>query len=193
MQKIILASKSPRRRKLLEQIGIKFVVEESNVDEENSYHLSPRDMVKHLSIEKAKAVARKNKQAIVIGADTTVILENEVIGKPRSEKEAKEILKKLSNKTHLVITGITIINFKKILTRLAETKVHFRKLTDKEINAYVKTGEPMDKAGGYGVQEKAGIFIDNIQGDYFNVVGLPISAVSEMLKEFGIDIPKFWK
>lgn len=193
MKKIILASKSPRRRKLLEQIGIKFIVEESNVDEENSYHLSPRDMVKHLSTEKAKAVARKNKESIVIGADTTVFLENEVIGKPGSEKEAREILRKLSNKTHLVITGITIISSKKILTKLAETKVHFRKLTDKEINAYVKTREPMDKAGGYGVQEKAGMFIDNIDGDYFNVVGLPISVVSEMLKEFGVDIPKFWK
>jgi septum formation protein len=192
MKKIILASKSPRRKQILEQVGLKFTVEVSDFDETKIKFKTPQEMVKKLSLEKAKIIAVKNPNAVIIGADTTVIYKNEIIGKPTSKQDAVRILKLLSGKVHEVVTGFTVISGKNSVTKAVTSKVKFKKLTDAEIKAYVKTGEPMDKAGGYGIQEKGGLFIENIQGDYFNIVGLPIFAVSEVLKQFGVEITKVW-
>jgi septum formation protein len=192
MKKIILASKSPRRKKILEQMGLDFTVEVSDFDESQVKFKTPGEMVEKLSLEKAKIVAQKNPGAVIIGADTTVVYENEIIGKPISKQDAVKILSLLSGKIHEVITGITVISGARSITKHVISKVKFKKLSDTEIKAYVATGEPMDKAGGYGIQEKGGLFIESIDGDYFNVVGLPIFAVSEALKEFKVDITKNW-
>jgi septum formation protein len=192
MKKIILASKSPRRKQILEQVGLKFTVEVSDFDETQIKFKTPQGMVKKLSLEKAKIIAAKNLNAVIIGADTTVIYKNEIIGKPTSKQDAVRILKLLSGKVHEVVTGFTIISDKKSITRAVTSKVKFKQLSETEIKAYVATGEPMDKAGGYGIQDKGGVFIENIQGDYFNIVGLPIFAVSEVLKEFGVEVTKGW-
>jgi septum formation protein len=192
MQQIILASKSPRRKRILEQVGVKFTVDVSEFDEESVSFKSSKEMVEKLSLEKAKVVAKRHADAIIIAADTTVVMEGEIIGKPKSVADAKRILRKFSGKTHTVITGFTIIGGKKTLTDSVASKVKFKKLTKDEIDVYVATGEPMDKAGGYGIQDKAGLFIEAIEGDYFNVVGLPLLAVSEALKKFGVNIIKSW-
>jgi septum formation protein len=192
MKKIILASKSPRRKQILEQIGLGFEVAVSDFDETQIKFKTPQEMVKKLSLEKAKIIAQKNPDAIVIGADTDVVLDNEILGKPKSKQDAVRILKLLSGKVHKVVTGFTVISGKKSITKHVTSKVKFKKLSEAEIKAYVATGEPMDKAGGYGIQERGGLFIESIMGDYFNVVGLPIFAVSKALKEFGIDIAKNW-
>lgn len=188
-KKIILASKSLRRKELLKQMGFKFKVDVSEVDERKFFHSSPVGLVKSLSKAKAEAVSKRYKNAIIISADTLVVLDKEVIGKPKSAKNAKEILRKLSGKTHTVITGFTVLDSKtkKEISKTVATKVKFKKLTEKEISDYIKTGEPMDKAGAYGIQDKAGVFVESISGDYFNIVGLPISAISSVLKDFGID------
>lgn len=192
MKKIILASKSPRRKSILEQVGLKFSVKVSDFDETSVKFKTAQEMVRKLSLEKAKLVAKKYPKAIVIGADTTVVISKEIIGKPKSEEDAKRILRKFSGKVHAVITGFTIIEQKKIFTGHVETKVKFKQLSEQEIKAYVATGEPMDKAGAYGIQEKGGALIESVEGDYFNVVGLPIFAVSQALKKFGVDIIKNW-
>lgn len=192
MKQIILASKSPRKRAILEQVGLPFIIDASDCDEENIKFKTPREMVRKLSLEKAKIIAKRHPNEIILAADTTVIFKNQIIGKPKSKKDAFRILKLLSGKTHEVITGFTIVGKQKIKTYHVTSRVKFKKLSDKEINAYIATGEPMDKAGGYGIQEKGGLFVENIEGDYFNVVGLPIAAVSERLKEFGVNVTKNW-
>lgn len=190
MKRIILASASPRRKELLEKIGLKFEVDSSNQDEAIIPGLKPHELARNISLEKAKAVASKYKNAVVIAADTLGVLRGKLLGKPHSEAEAKNMLKTLSGKSHLVITGFTIIdtNTNKILTNSVETKVYFRKLTMKEISAYVKSGEPLDKAGAYAIQGLGSVIVEKIDGDYFNVMGLPLSALAESLKEFGINI-----
>jgi nucleoside triphosphate pyrophosphatase len=189
-RKIVLASGSPRRKKLLEQIGLDFTVEVSNYHEKTESRMKPAEFVELQSLEKAKLVAAKHKGAIIIGADTVVVLEDEIIGKPKTKKEAKEILKKLSGKTHDVFTGYTVMDTDKNLKRIGhvKTRVRFKKLSDEEISIYLKKEEVMDKAGAYGIQEKGVVFIDRIEGDYSNVVGLPIIKISEILKDFGINI-----
>ncbi len=192
-KKIILASNSPRRKELLKQIGLRFKIIVSNVEEKNA-STSPVDFVKILSRKKAKAVAINNKNAIVIGADTIVVLKNEIIGKPDSLENAIEILKKLSGKTHLVITGFTIIDSKtkKQITKAVTTKVTFKDLSDQEIKAYVYSSKVLDKAGAYAIQDKAGMFIKEVKGDYFNIVGLPIFSLYQELKKFDINITENW-
>ena len=193
MQKIILASKSPRRKQILEQVGLDFEIEVSDFDETQIKFKTPQEMVEKLSLEKAKIIAQGNPDAIIIGADTTVIFRKEIIGKPKSKEDAFRILSLLSGNTHEIVTGFTVIKGSKSITKHITSKVKFKKLSEAEINAYVETGEPMDKAGGYGIQEKGGLFMENIEGDYFNVVGLPIFAVAEALKEFGVEITKNWQ
>lgn len=190
---IILASGSPRRKKLLEQIGLTFIVKTSDVDEDDVPVLPPHALVEYISLKKAKKISEKYPKAVVIGADTLIVCKGEIIGKPNSEKDAKDILKKLSGQVHTVITGVTVIKENKVLTRHELSKVYFKKLTDEEIDSYVKTGEPMDKAGAYGVQEKGVLFVEKIEGDYQNVVGLPIILLVNMLAEFGIDVAENWK
>lgn len=188
MKTIVLASKSPRRKALLEQIGLKFIVDVSEFKENLPENLSPKSMVKKFSLEKAKTVSKRHKNSIIIAADTVVVLNNEIIGKPKTAVNAVKILKKLSGKMHKVITGFAIIDSAsgKKITKTVETKVYFKKMTKKEIDWYVLTGEPLDKAGAYGVQEKGALFIEKIEGDYFNVVGLPIFSLVECLKRLNV-------
>jgi septum formation protein len=192
MKKIILASKSPRRKQILEQFGLNFEVEVSDFDESQIAFKTPIEMVEKLSFEKAKIIAERNPDAVIIGADTIVIFKNEIIGKPKSEKDAIRILNLLSGNMHEVVTGFTVMEDKKSITSYVSSRVKFKQLSDAEITTYVATGEPMDKAGGYGIQSKGGLFIERIAGDYFNVVGLPIFALAEVLRDFGVDIIKNW-
>ena len=185
----ILASKSPRRKKLLEQIGIKFEIMESDVDEkEHPLNISPKEYAEQLAYKKAVDIANKiNKQAIVLGADTIVVLNNEILNKPEDRQEAFSILQKLSGNTHTVITGIALVESwtaRKLITSQS-TEVKFRDLTAEEISAYIETGSPMDKAGAYGIQDDFGaVFISHINGCYYNIVGLPLELLYRKLKEF---------
>ena len=190
MKKIILASASPRRKELLAKIGLKFSIEKSNIEEGLDLKLTPKKLAERLSYRKAYKISKKHSNAVIIAADTVVVLNGKIIGKPKNPKEAVSILKKLSGKIHSVITAFTIFDTKtsKSITKSVETKVFMKKLTEKEINYYVNTGEPLDKAGAYGIQGFGGIFIEKIDGDYYNVVGLPLTALIRELKNFGINV-----
>jgi septum formation protein len=190
MRTIILASASPRRKELLEKTGLKFRVDESGLEEELVSGVDPREAAMFLSREKARAVARRNKNCLVISADTIVVLKGRVFGKPRSEDEAKRMLKALNGKAHYVITGFTILDShdRKEISGAVETKVFFKKLDPGEIDAYIRSGEPFGKAGAYGIQGLGALMVKKIEGDFFNVVGLPLNALAENLKEFGVRI-----
>lgn len=192
---IILASASPRRKELMEVLGLPFSVRVSDADETTDENLPPYFIVERLSLLKAADVAAKvsaeGKDALVIGADTIVVLDGAILTKPKDEEDAKRMLAALSGKWHSVLSGVTVMDTKtaKSETFYVETKVHFVELTQEEIDGYVKTKEPLDKAGSYGIQGKGGMFIDKIEGDYFNVVGLPVCRLSGVLKkEFGVKI-----
>ncbi|KAF0152076.1 MAG: septum formation protein [Ignavibacteria bacterium] len=183
-QQIFLASKSPRRRKLLKQIGLKFKSFSVNLNEEILEGEHPVQTVKRLAQHKLKEAENKIKDAIIITADTIVVLNQEIIGKPKDEKDAAKILNKLSGKTHQVYTGFAILNQKtnKKIVSYEKTFVTFRKLTKSEILEYIKTGSPMDKAGAYGIQDDFGaVFVEKINGCYYNVVGLPIQKLYRQL------------
>ncbi len=190
MKAIILASASPRRKQLLKKIGLKFRVEPSNYEENIGFELELHELAKSLSLEKAKLVAQNHKNALVIAADTFIVFEGKILGKPRTETQAKEMLETINGKPHSVITGFTIVDTdnNKTLSRSVETKVHLRKLGSDEINAYVRSKEPLDKAGAYAIQGLGSVIVEKIEGDYFNVIGLPLSALAESLKEFGVHI-----
>lgn len=195
MRKIILASGSPRRKQILEQVGLNFIVEVSDYEEKSIPGVSPSEFVETLSLEKANVVAKNHNDAIIIGADTIVVLDNQILGKPKTKQDAREMLKKLSGNTHSVFTGFTIIDTvnKRTITNHVETKIRFKNLSEEEIRAYIETGEPMDKAGAYGVQDKGALFVEHIEGDYSSVMGLPIVKIFEILKELGIDILKTYE
>ena len=188
MKSIVLASSSARRRALLRQIGLKFIVDPSRVEEKLNPRLKPRGQVEAISLQKAQAVAKKYKDAIVIAADTLVVFEDEILGKPADEKDARRILRKLSGKTQSVVTGFTVIDCesKKCITKSAEVKVYFKKLSDKEIKQYILLEKPLDKAGSYGVLERGAIFVEKVEGDFFAAVGLPLSKLAEELRRFGV-------
>jgi len=190
MKQIILASASPRRKVLLEQLGLKFKVVPSRYEEDMTLPLSPAALARRLSQGKAREVVARYPRALVIAADTFVVRGREVIGKPRDKEEARTVLQRLSGRRHAVITGFTIIDgvSKTTVTRAIETKVYFRRLSSKEIDAYLTTGKPMQFAGGYAIQERSGIFVKKIEGDYFNIVGLPLGAVAEALIKCGVKI-----
>ena len=190
MKRIILASASPRRKELLEKIGLKFEVEPSNYAEDICSKLSPDELATAISREKAKVVASKHKNAIVIAADTFIVFRGKIMGKPSTEAEAREMLMTLKGKSHSVITGFTILDTdeKKVLSRSVETIIHVKNLTSEEIDAYVKSKEPLDKAGAYAIQGLGSVIVERIEGDYFNVMGLPLTSLAESLKEFGIHI-----
>jgi len=190
MKTIILASASPGRKELLKKTGLKFKVEPSNYEENISPELEPHEQAKSLSLEKAKLVAKNHKNALIIAADTFIVLEDKILGKPRTETEAKKMLETISGMQHSVITGFAIMDTEdhKVLSESVETKVYIRKLTSNEIAAYVKSKEPLDKAGAYAIQGLGAAIVEKIEGDYFNVVGLPLSALAESLKEFGVRI-----
>ena len=196
MKKIILASASPRRRELLNNMGIDFDVFVSDADESSiSTELSPGLYVQELALLKASDVCGKidGKNALIISADTIVYANGKILGKPRDEEDAKRMLEMLSGTSHSVFTGICVMRKRNAFSvcRNAETKVYFKALTKEKIDSYVKTGEPMDKAGAYGIQGRGCVLVDKIEGDFFNVVGLPVSTLTDVLEnEFDIDIFK---
>jgi len=187
--KIILASQSPRRRELLERMGLeRFEIRPAAGEENASPHLSPAQLVEELSRQKAQEVAlTAAAQDIIIAADTVVAADDRVLGKPHNREDAMDMLRFLSGRTHTVYTGITVRRGKQVLTQHEATQVVFRPLTDREIAAYVDTGEPMDKAGAYGIQGRGCVLVEGIRGDYYNVMGLPVCRLALMLRQFGVD------
>ncbi len=195
MTEFILASSSPRRRELLEQIGLKFSILAADADESVPDKKTPiRLYVQELAMLKAAACAKKilkNKNAVIIAADTVVTLDGEIFGKPRDEEDAGRMLRALSDRTHEVYTGYCVMRIRdgKTVCSAVKTDVTFKNLTDEKINRYIASGEPMDKAGAYGIQGIGSMMVSRIEGDYFNVVGLPLSALCDTLeREFDTEI-----
>ncbi len=199
---LVLASASPRRKELLEQIGVDFVIRVSSVLEDNDQNLLPAELVRLQASQKAEAVAhewfeesdRGTRQDVIIGADTLVVVDGQVYGKPQDEKDAFSMLAKLSGRSHQVITGIAVVTKQspdcavQILTAAKLTTVTFCPLTAETIWAYIATGEPFDKAGAYGIQGKGSLLIEKITGDYTNVVGLPLTTLATLLLKVGIKL-----
>ena len=183
-EKIILASASPRRRELLSLITTDFEVITADVDETVDENETPENTVMMLSKKKAMAVSSLHKGRKVIGADTIVVCDGKILGKPVSRKNAEEMLKMLSGRTHQVLTGVTITDGEKTETFFVASDVTFFRLTDEEISAYAESGESDDKAGAYGIQGKGSLLVEKINGDYFNIVGLPVSALNKKLNAF---------
>lgn len=175
MKHIILASASPRRKEILELADLKFDVMPSDAQEITT-KTAPNEVVMELASLKAKDIYKKSeKQSMIVGADTVVAYQGQILGKPTDKADAKRMLTMLSGQTHEVYTGVCVIEDEKIKTFYEETKVTFYEISDEQIDRYIKTGEPMDKAGSYGIQGKAAVFIKGIEGDYYNVVGFPIA------------------
>lgn len=188
---LILASGSPRRHELLTTAGIPHQIRVPMADETLPPHIESRRAVALLSQRKAAAALAisPEENALVLAADTVVSLDGEILGKPHSEEEARQMLKRLSGRSHTVCTGVTVANRVKSVTAVEVTAVHMREIRPEEIDAYVASGDPMDKAGAYGIQGKAGIFVAGIDGDYFNIVGLPVCLVGNILsKHFGFPL-----
>ena len=186
---MILASQSPRRRELLGQMGFTdFIIRPARGEEAAAPGLTPAQLVEALSAQKAAEVAASAEQDdLVIAADTVVAVDGRVLGKPHSTDEAFEMLSSLSGREHTVYTGVTLRRGAQVLTAHEATHVTFRSLTPEELRAYIATGEPMDKAGSYGIQGYGALLVEGIRGDYSNVVGLPVCRLGLMLKEFGVD------
>ena len=189
-RKIVLASKSPRRKQLLEQIGLKFEIKESEYEEDMQANKDPIELAKFLAFKKAEEVAKNYDDSIVIGADCFIIYQGKSVGKPKNKAEAKEMLKQFSGKEHKVVTGFAIVDTKtdKVIKDCGEAKVKFKELNDKEINDYIATGEPLDKAGAYGIHNRGAVLIESISGDYYSVVGLPLNKIYLALQKLGVDI-----
>ena len=186
---IVLASKSPRRKELLGLLDLDFEIITADIDETMDPALPVADEVARLSFEKAAAIKPQvSSDTIIISADTVVELNGKVMGKPKDKSDAFNMLKSLSGNKHHVLSGVTVMQGEKHLSKTVITEVCFRELTDQEINAYIETLEPMDKAGAYGIQGRGSKFVSGIVGDYFNVVGLPVCELSLMLKNFHINI-----
>lgn len=195
MKKIILGSASPRRKELLEQIGIKFSVRVSNKEEHYTSSV-PEDIVKELALMKAENVAEdiikeNEKDAVVIGADTVVVYDGHILGKPKDDNDAFNMIRSFAGKKHYVYTGIAIADIidsrvEVISNEAVKTTVYVNEMTDDEIRDYLNTGEHKDKAGSYGIQGRFAAYIDHIDGDYYNVVGLPVSKIYEKLKKYDI-------
>ena len=188
---IILASASPRRKEILENASVKFEVMASSIEELTLDGESPCQMVMRLAFEKGMDIASRQKSDLIISADTIVVIDNTVLGKPKNEIEARKMITSLSGRTHQVITGISLINLdnnKKIIDYVI-SNVKFKNLSEEDINDYIRTKESLDKAGAYGIQGYGALLVDEIQGDYFNIVGLPISRLSDLLKKhFNINL-----
>ena len=184
---VILASQSPRRRELLGLTGLDFTVRVADIDESMDAAKAPFDEVARVSRLKALAVQRAPED-VVIAADTIVVCGGEVLGKPRDEEDAFRILSLLSGRHHEVMTGMTVLRGDEVITHTEVTKIHFRALSPAEIRAYIATGEPMDKAGAYGIQGGAALFADQMEGDYYNVMGLPVCRLAMILRSLGLPI-----
>ncbi|MFP4424121.1 MAG: Maf family protein [Candidatus Woesearchaeota archaeon] len=187
---IILASSSPRRKEILDKLGISYTAIPSDYEEEMHLKLSPPRLVMRLAHNKAKDVARKNK-GIIVGVDTVVVTDR-IIGKPKSSKEAEQMLQEISGKNIRIYSGIALINQDITLTDSEMTRVKMGKIDKSTIKAYVRTGEPLDKAGAFAIQGKGAIFIEKINGCYHNVMGLPTFRLASMFQQIGINIPSFW-
>lgn len=188
---LILASASPRRRELLEQIGVQFTIAVSDVDEIIDAGAPPEQQVQSLALQKAQAVATTRKDGLVLGADTVVVNDGVLLGKPHSEAEAKEMLAGLSGKWHQVMTAVALVDAgeaQHTWTSVEITNVKFRELTEDDIAAYVATGESMDKAGAYGIQGYGALLVERIEGCYNNVVGLPLQLVARGLRTWGMNL-----
>lgn len=189
---LILASASPRRKELLEQIGLQFSVMPSNVEEITLSDETPDDLVIRLSLDKARDIARRPDISArwVIGSDTIVVCNERVLGKPSSDKDAAAMLRQLSGTSHLVVSGYAVIDRQQQTQRseAVTTRVHFRQLTEEEIARYIATGEPADKAGAYAIQGIGACFVSGIEGSYTNVVGLPLCRLTLTLKELGVPL-----
>ena len=184
---LILASQSPRRRELLGLTGLDFIVRVADIDETMDPGLAPCDEVARVSRMKALAVSREPDD-VVIAADTIVVCEGKVLGKPKDEEDAFRILRLLSGRHHEVMTGMTVLRGDEIITHTEITRIHFRDLLPGEIRAYIASGEPMDKAGAYGIQGGAALFADEMAGDYYNVMGLPVCRLSMILRSLGLPV-----
>lgn len=188
LPKLILASGSPRRAEILNSVGWEFTKDVADIDETEFQGETPEVYVKRLSREKAEAVSSKYSNGMVLGADTTVVIDNQIVGKPVDLEDAKRMIKLLSGNWHEVLTGVAVIKISNSKLEsskvgIQRTKVKFAEMTDEEIDFLVQKGEPLDKAGAYAVQAQAALFIEKIDGDYWNVVGLPINLVYSLVNE----------
>ena len=184
--RVVLASASPRRRQLLDLIGIAHEVRPVNIDETPRPREAPRRHAERLAREKATTIATRDADLVTIGADTVVVINRKVLGKPRDEAEAIEMLSQLGGREHTVITAVAVARGKKLRSSVEEVQVRLRHLRDEEIAAYVATGEPMDKAGAYGIQGYGATIVERIEGDYFAVMGLPLVRLVSLLRDLGI-------
>ena len=184
--RVVLASGSPRRHELLNLVGIQHEVRPPNIDETMRTREAPRRHAERLAREKATAVATRDPSLITIGADTIVVVNRKVLGKPKDIAEAAAMLKQLSGREHTVVTAVAVSRGKKIRSAVEEVRVKFRRLHDDEIDAYVATGEPMDKAGAYGIQGYGATIVECVDGDYFAVMGLPLARLVGLLRDLGV-------
>jgi len=188
--KLVLASSSPRREEILNQLKLKFTIVPGKIDESNFNSSSPEELVKTLAVEKARSVSGLVEDALIIAADTIVVYEDQILGKPADQSEAKEQLKLLSGREHNVITGIAVLDSEtdEVLVDRNITRVKMLNFKEDKIDKYISTGEPMDKAGSYGIQGLGGLFVEEIEGSYYSVVGLPIHQLAELLDKFNYGI-----
>lgn len=184
---VILASQSPRRKELMGLFHIPFIIRVSDADETMDPKASAAQQVAQVSRRKAEAVSREPDD-VVIAADTIVVCGGEILGKPRDTADASRMLHMLSGRDHQVMTGMTVLRGDRCLVCTEITDIHFRDLTDREIDAYIRTGEPMDKAGSYGIQGGAALFAERLVGDYYNVMGLPVCRLGQLLREIAPEI-----
>ncbi|HEX2988023.1 MAG TPA: Maf family protein [Chloroflexota bacterium] len=186
---LILASGSPRREALMRQVGLQFEVEPSDAEESLPEGMTAEESARQLALKKARQVAARRIEGLVIGADTVVVVDGQILGKPSGPDEARDMIRRLSGREHQVITGIAVVDAATADSRSdsVSTDVRFAPLSQEVIDRYVATGEPLDKAGGYGIQGFAALLVESIRGDYNNVVGLPIRRLAELLGEFGYD------
>ena len=185
---LILASSSPRRRELLGQIGVKFRIEKPDIDEVRAEGETGATYVCRLAEEKASVVAQRQESSVVLAADTTVVLDGDILEKPLSDRHGIEMLRRLSGNMHEVLTGVALIDGQKRKSFVCSSRVFFRELSDEEIVWYWNTGEPLDKAGGYGLQGIGAAFVTAIEGSYTNVIGLPLAETVLLLRDFGINL-----
>ena len=190
--KLILASASPRRQQLLTQVGIPFAIEPANIDERTTPGEAPQDYVLRMAYEKAQRVAQQRPSAFVLGADTIVTIDHQILGKPRDLAEARRMLRSLSGRTHAVMTGLALLHHDRgIVQRDAvSTSVRFRHLSEHDIETYVTIAQPLDKAGAYAIQDSACAFVESFDGCYTNVVGLPVQRTADLMRAAGMDIPE---
>ncbi|MDO3720383.1 Maf family protein [Marinobacter sp. chi1] len=189
---VVLASASPRRSELLQQMGVSFTVQPADVNETPNSGERPDTYVERLAREKALAVFSDYPDALVLGSDTSVVLDDRILGKPHDQSEARTMLKRLSGRSHQVMTSVALVSKSGCRSLVVVTDVEFRTLSEGEIDAYIASGEPMDKAGGYGIQGLGGIFVRELRGSYSAVVGLPLQETAGLLEQAGYPVWKRW-